>query len=168
MGTSSKNNSMGRLNGMAAGLRKHLMGQVLSINNTEVKVDDLLTEFDSYETQVSTTAVARSAWMQQVGAEQALVLRMKPELVSLEQYLRGRYGQSNAILRDFGLTPRTPPKVKVPVKAAAIVKSAETRVARHTMGKRQKAAIHGTPAAPTEPATPPAPQTGGTAAKPSS
>jgi hypothetical protein len=134
---------MGRLNGLAAGLRKHLMGQALSINNTSVTVTDLLAELDTYPVQITATAAARSAWLQQVAAERAVVLRLKPELVSLEHYLRGRYGQSNPILGDFGLTPRKPPKVAVPVKAAAIEKSAATRVARRTMGKRQKAAVHG-------------------------
>jgi hypothetical protein len=76
-------------------------------------------------------------------------------------------GQVDA-LSDFGLTGRKTPVVSPETRVAAANKAKATREARHTMGKKQKAAIKGTVAptapattapAPTPVATPPAPPT---------
>jgi hypothetical protein len=54
------------------------------------------------------------------------------------------FSRSPDALADFGLTPRKARKALTP---AELVRKAEkakaTREARHTMGKRQKLAIHG-------------------------
>ncbi len=166
MANKSKNNEVGRMNGLAAGLRKHLMGQVLSLNNTPVKVDDLLSRIDAFQAQLQTTAASRAAWTQQVGAGRVLSGVLLPQLLSLEDYLRVTLGAANPQLADYGITPRTPKKPSAPVMAVAVQKSAATREARHTMGKKQKASIHGV--LPAQPAAPPGPPTGGGTTKPSS
>jgi hypothetical protein len=71
----------------------------------------------------------------------------------VKSFLRALYGAGNEALADFGMTARPPRKPTVPTKAAAVEKSAATRTARHTLGTRQKAAIHGAPPAPSGGAT---------------
>lgn len=90
-------------------------------------------------------------------------------------FVRATFGNNPDVLADFGLAPHKVPAPKtVKTKTVAVQKALATRTARHTMGKVQKAAITGTPAATapavtTTPATPappaatppavPAPQT---------
>lgn len=67
--------------------------------------------------------------------------------------LSAQLGADNAELATYGGRPRkVPPALTSEQKLAAVLKAKATRAARHTMGKRQKAAIHGTvpPAGPPE------------------
>jgi hypothetical protein len=86
---------------------------------------------------------------------------------ALRQVVQGMYKQTPGTLADFGLKDRKVTKPSVETLAAAAAKSKATRAARHTMGKKQKQAIHGnvasaapatpspaSPAQPTLPATP--------------
>jgi hypothetical protein len=156
-GKQSKNDMVGRLSAVGAGLKQHFAGQTLTLATAAVKVDDILTTLDGYAAQVAATLKAHAAWTQQVDAERAQKAQVTALLQTVEDFLRGFYGPRNTLLADFGLAVRKPRKPTTPTLATAVQKSAATRVARHTMGPRQKAAIHG-PAA-----TPPAPSgTGGT------
>jgi len=76
----------------------------------------------------------------------------------LRTYILGSYGTAALqMLQDFGFTPPKPRggKKTASTKAQAVVQAKATRVARHTMGKRQKAKIKGT--APAQPVTTPGP-----------
>ncbi len=52
--------------------------------------------------------------------------------------LEGQYGNSPAVLGDFGIVMAKPKAPSVSVKAEALTKSKATRALRHTMGKKQK------------------------------
>ncbi len=72
-------------------------------------------------------------------------------LTDLKTLVKSQLGSSEGVLGDFGFSN---PKRQTPdeaTKAAAVVKRAATRDARHTMGKRQKAGIKGTVPATTAP-----------------
>jgi hypothetical protein len=64
--------------------------------------------------------------------------------VALIAYLRAAYGEQNPILNEFGVPPTVRAKPTAATMAAAKVKAKATRLARHTMGSKQKAAITGT------------------------
>ncbi len=63
---------------------------------------------------------------------------------NLKSYLYGAYGAESPIATQFGFSQKKPAVVSVQVKADAQVKAKATRVARLTMGPKQKADIHGT------------------------
>ena len=67
---------------------------------------------------------------------------------SLRTYILGNYG-ANAVtmLEDFGMAPKAKSPATAATKAQAQVKAKATRKARNTMGKKQKLAITGAPAA---------------------
>jgi hypothetical protein len=65
--------------------------------------------------------------------------------------LEGMFSDSPDTLAAFGLAPIKVASKTVAVKSDAIAKSLATREARHTMGPKQKANIHGTPASPSSP-----------------
>jgi hypothetical protein len=149
----SKQNVIGKMQKLSAGMRQYLVGQVLTLAGKPVKVADLLTEFDTYVAQLTATDVARGAWIAQVEATTAMEENAVDAHVSLlENYLRTYYGPSSQTLIAYGLTPRKVRARTVAEKAETAVKSAATRVARHTLGPRQKDAIHG--AVEPEPSTP--------------
>jgi hypothetical protein len=139
---------------MVSGLTKHYAGQSLPLGGATVKVDDLVADFNKYAPQATTTEAAHTAWTQEVVALDALDQALNASLVLLRSYLRGALGVTNPVLSDFGITPRKSAAKSLAVKAVAAEKSRATRVARHTMGPRQKASIHGVVPAPETPATP--------------
>ena len=145
---------------MSAGLLKHYAGKSLVLGNASVTVDDLVGSFTSYQAQLNAAAAQRAAWLAATKAVEELEeTQINPALVNLHRYLEGVYGVAGAPLADFGMTPRQPAQRSVKAKAEAIDKSLATRVARHTLGERQKAAIHG---AASSPAPAPAPVTADT------
>jgi hypothetical protein len=61
----------------------------------------------------------------------------------LRAYVTGVYGKTSPVLLDFGWSVAKAVTKTVASKAMAVAKSLATREARHTMGKNQKAKIHG-------------------------
>ena len=56
------------------------------------------------------------------------------------------YALQPYVLADFGTEVASRQAPAASTVAEAVTKRADTRAARHTMGKRQKAAVKGTPA----------------------
>jgi hypothetical protein len=154
----SKQYVIGRMQRLSAGLRQHLSGQLLTLAGQSVKVEDVLDELDGYVGQLNTTDAAHANWLAEVKATQVLEDgKINPRVAALENYLRSLYGASSQTLDSFGMTPRKVRARTVRAKAESAAKSAATRVARHTLGPRQKAAIHGVVAPPSETAPPATP-----------
>jgi hypothetical protein len=85
----------------------------------------------------------RAVWLEAVQADRQSYASTKAFLSALAQVLRIAFSDSIENLADFGLDPykkhvRTPDE-----KIAVAAKSKATRAARHTMGKKQRAAIKG-------------------------
>jgi hypothetical protein len=97
----------------------------------------------------------RATWQTAVKADKDERAKTKSFTSGLRQALHVAFDGSIDALADFGLVPRKPHVISPEKKAAATAKALATRAARHTMGKKQKAAIKGTVPA-TAPATPPA------------
>jgi hypothetical protein len=66
-----------------------------------------------------------------------------PVTKAVRRIVQGMFAQSPAILADFGLTPLKVATKSVETKSVAVAKAKATRVARHTMGSRQRAKITG-------------------------
>jgi hypothetical protein len=67
-------------------------------------------------------------------------------------------GEHSNAFAALGFEPRKVGKPSIATRAAAVEKRLATRVARHTAGPRQKAAIHGAPPAPPMPPEPAPPE----------
>ena len=86
----------------------------------------------------------RAAWLQALKVEEDERARTKQYVSGVRQALMVAFGRQIDTLAEFGLTPpalhvRTPEE-----KLAVTAKGKATRLARHTMGPRQKAKITGT------------------------
>jgi hypothetical protein len=117
---------------------------------------DLLAKLQGRLDAANATKAALLAHRQAVEAERASDAVVRPLRAQLKVYLQGRFGKTNTQLQSFGFTPNKVPLKTVLAKATGVAKAAATRVARHTLGKKQKAAIHG--AVPESPAPADAPR----------
>ena len=92
------------------------------------------------------TQLGRASWQTLIKDETAERARTRIEVAGLRQALLAAFAGQVDVLADFGLTGRKV-TVRTPAeKQAAAAKAKATRLARHTMGTRQKAAVTGTTA----------------------
>ena len=145
----SKQNTIGKVQKLSAGIRQYLSGKVLTLAGKSVTAEDLLKGLDGYVAQLNSTDAAHASWIAEVQTTAALETgEINPQIEALESYLRSLYGATSQTLVSFGLTPKKAPKRTSAEKAETAAKSAATRVARHTLGPKQKASIHGVVAPP--------------------
>ncbi len=134
---------------MQAGLEKNLKGKTLQVNNATLKVDDVIATFDAFLAQVAATDAANADWKTLLAAlTSTQKTSINPLMSGLARVFEAAYGPQNQILVEFGLTPRRTPARTLKSKTTGVAKGKATRVARGTMGSKQKAAIHGTVPAP--------------------
>ena len=86
----------------------------------------------------------RATWLAAVQDEKNERARTKMLFSGLKQALLVAFAGQLDALAAFGLTPPDARHVTPEQRVAAAAKAQATRAARHTMGKRQKAAIKGT------------------------
>ena len=141
-------------------------GRIIQGVNAHITVPIMLGGQSTTATQIvsvftaaiqATTALdtAKAAYQQKLAAQQAAFTAAHATAAMLKSYVLGAYGKTNPIVTDFGWSIAKAAVISVKVKAGAAVKSAATRVARHTMGSKQKAAIVGTVAPAAAPAVSP-------------
>jgi hypothetical protein len=132
---------------MVAGIAKHYAGQSLVLNNTAMTADELIARLNLLPAQVATAAATQTLAKTQLATADATAKDLAQLMSALHSTIRGRFGTANPSVEDFGMSPFKRGVRTVANKVEAIAKSLATRAERHTMGKRQKAAIHGTVAA---------------------
>ncbi len=164
MGTSSKTSKSSRasrINAMAAGIQKHFSNlAALQLGNASYTPAALVTLLQSDITLSNKATASRAQLTTDVQAAKASHATVDPLLRFLHAFVVGQFGdgQSSAtILADFGLSPRKVPVKSADAKAKAAAQSKATRVARGTLGPKEKSKVKGV--VPAEP-----PTTGGTAA----
>ncbi len=114
---------------------------------------DLQTQLQAHVDTMNSLSDAHAKVAQLVAQEKSQKAAVTPILSGIRNYAAGQYGEKSPEFASFGFTPKKQGIRTVETKASAVEKQLATRVARHTMGKRQRAAIHGVPASP--PATGP-------------
>lgn len=115
-----------------------------NIDGETLSRDQVIANLNAFITTVEATKAARQQWTTAVEEEHDAL----PVVMALRQNLRGilqaRLGGKGASgLTAFGFNPAKSPKQSVTGKATAVVKTAATRKARHTLGKVQKQSIKG-------------------------
>jgi hypothetical protein len=167
--SNSKKNVIVKMQRLSAGLRQYLSGQLLNLAGKSIKAEDMAKQLDGYVAQLASNDATKNAWTAQLEVTRVLEDTLDPQITALEKYLQSLYGPSSSTLGNYGLTPQKARTRTVKEKGEAIDKGAATRVARHTLGPRQKAAIHGVVEPETSPPTtssnPPSPPTSADAIK---
>jgi hypothetical protein len=104
----------------------------------------IVAAFTAFLQAITDLEAAKTAYQQALVAEEAAAAVADPLVALLKAYAQGTYGKSSPTLTDFGFALAKPGVKTAKVKAAAAEKSKATRVARNTLGSKQKAGIHGT------------------------
>jgi hypothetical protein len=105
--------------------------------------DQVVAQLNTVITAAEATKTAHKQWLTTVADERSTLSDVTPLRQSIRSILQGRFGKGGPALTSFGFSPAKPPKKTAETKAAAAVKTAATREARHTMGTVQKKAIKG-------------------------
>jgi hypothetical protein len=131
-----------RFQGLSHGITQHINAPV-TLGNQAVTPQQMLAVFQAVAQTNTDLDAARSVAKAKLQARNTALAVARKLALALEAYLVVTYGKDNPVLADFGIVvqqalPKTPE-----VKALAAAKAKATRAARHTMGPRQKAAIHG-------------------------
>ena len=92
----------------------------------------------------ASTAASKAAWQDAVAAERATIAASKATLSAVRAALAVMFAGCAELLADFGLKPRKARRtLTTEEKTQAAAKARATRAARHTMGPRARAKIHG-------------------------
>ena len=134
------------------------------IGGASATTKDIVAALQSRVDTAKAAASARATWLAAVQADRAERDKTKTFVSGLRQALLVAFVGQVDTLAQFGLTPRRARVVSPEQRVAAAAKAKATRTARHTMGKKQKAAIKGmvvptvpAPAVPTLPTPNPTP-----------
>jgi hypothetical protein len=138
-----------------AGVNKHLANNTsLPIAGEAFTPVTLTAVFQEEIAAIGEADASKTTWRQKVADAKAAKTRARAVRKALKRYLLGTFGDGAVgVLEDFGFTvPKAPGRKTVASKAQAVVQAKATRDARHTMGKVQRKAVKGKPAAaPTPP-----------------
>ena len=141
----SASNESARVKKLIAGANLHMSGITnVTLNNVLYTPSTLLAFLQSYVDLFDSVQAAKATYVDKLKTQRTLAPPLRLIVAAFVAYVRAAFGSSPEVLNDFGLKPhkaKTPPTAEQKVKAA--VKAKATRAARHTLGKRQKLAIHG-------------------------
>jgi hypothetical protein len=153
---------------IVSGVQKHYpSGQMTLASQTFNLPSDLVKAIQADIDVTDAADKARADWLAAVQAQTDSHQKVGPVLRAFERQVLAQFGDTqdaSSTLADFGYAP---PKVAVKssaTKTAAAELGRATRVARHTMGSKQKQQVKGTLTPVSPPATPASPPAAGPAA----
>jgi hypothetical protein len=133
----------------------------IPVNGVQMTGAQLATLFGGHVAEIGALVKAKAQLHDQVLAQRSSQANSRAAALALKAWVVGTYGASSPQATTLGFQPANRHPASVATKADAQVKSKATREERHTMGKRQKAGIHGTvstaPSPSPAPAAPPVP-----------
>jgi hypothetical protein len=137
------------------GLKKH-QGTLppFLIAGRPMTVADVIADLQSRLDASQAATAAKATWLNAVKNDHDERVRTKGVLAGVRECMLVAFDGQIDRLSDLGLIARKTGVLTPEQKLVAIAKGQATRLARHTMGKNQKMAIHGAPAtgdAPGEP-----------------
>jgi hypothetical protein len=149
---------------LISGVQKHFpSGQMTLAGQTFNLPSDLVQHIQADIDATDAADKVRADWLAGVQVQSDSHQKVGPVLRALKRQVLARFGDTqdaSSTLADFGYAPPKVTAKSAVTKATAADKGRATRVARHTMGSKQKLQVKGTvPAAPqpAAPASPPSP-----------
>jgi hypothetical protein len=142
--SNGKNTRMASDEKLIEGTNKHpSKGEILDGRTYSVK--ELVSILQERVNVSAEVVAARAEWRAKVRAERDKLKETDKLVSAYRQTILLRYASWNHILADFGLAPRkTRRELTAVEKLERVARAKSTRDARHTVGSRQKARIHGT------------------------
>jgi ABC-type hemin transport system ATPase subunit len=137
--------------GMIEGMALHFQGtDLIVLDGIRYTREDLTALLRRRIAAAREVIAAKAAWQTAVTRERAVAAKTARTISALRQTVHLMFASQLEALADFGVTPH---KEKRPLtseeKLVVVAKILATRRARHTLGKRQRAAIQGGATPPT-------------------
>ena len=155
MATQSRVERLDQNRKVEAGTQKYLKKDLV-LNGEKLSPKDISAAFQS-EIDASDTVDQLTLKLQAARKTQkAASVRSRSITTAIKALVVSQYGDASPVLAEFGFAPRKLANKTVAEKMVAVERSLATRAARHTMGSKQKASVHGDVSAPAA-ATSPAP-----------
>jgi hypothetical protein len=127
-----------------AAIQKYLMQMTaITIAGVTQTPQQLIQQFQTYMQTADAATQARATFLSAAATARTTQTASRPFRRGFRSFIENTFADPS-ILAEFGLPPHKTATVTVDTKAAAAAKSLATRKARHTLGKQQKKAIHGT------------------------
>jgi hypothetical protein len=120
----------------------------IPINGVVMTAAQIVAQIQSHLDSVTALDTLRAQATAALATERARQNTVKATVLCVRSYVTSMFGEQSAQYASLGFTPRKPAQKSAKSKATAVDKTLATRAARHTMGKNQKAEIHGVVAAP--------------------
>jgi hypothetical protein len=157
---------------LIAGTSKHLgNGAQVTFAGGSYTATEITSKLQKLVTLRNNVEAAKASTRVKLAAEAADMPALRTFMGALVTYVKAVYGSAPDVLADFGVFPKARAPMTVEAKTAAAAKRRATRVARNTLGSKQKKDIKGdvtgitvTPVVATKPstATPATPTAGAT------
>ena len=139
----SKAISQARDTQVIAGIAAHFTGATMfQFDGVAYKAKEIQQILQGRIDAASVTSAARAKWLTAAAAEQEKTTEVESILLGLKSHLVTTYGAKSQIVADFGFIPKKK-KTTAETTATAVEKRAATRVARGTVGKKEKLKIKG-------------------------
>ena len=144
-------------------ITKHFTKKSVVIDGVDLGAKDLVAFFQSVIDTEDAVDLANATQREAIKARQLAEQRAARIAKALEGVVGAAYGESSKAFAEFGFVARKRGTKSAETKALAADKLRATRAARHTMGVRQKAALHGSTPPPPAHEPPTTTTNGGTA-----
>lgn len=136
-----------QLTDLIDGLAKDPPGgmDMLLVEGQGVPLADLGAELEKYRDMYQAVEDAEEQYRVALSARGTIEAIAQRRCNAVRGALRGTLGKTNPVLSHYGVTPaKTPRQLTADEKLLKVERAKATRVARHTMSKKQKLAIKGT------------------------
>jgi hypothetical protein len=104
---------------------------------------DLIAVYDQLVESEDTVASSKATYRESIASRSVATQKGARITKALQGIVAAAFGEESKAYAEFGFAPRKTTDKSAETKALAVEKLRATRAARHTMGSRQKAAVHG-------------------------
>jgi hypothetical protein len=154
----TRDDQLKKLGDLIVGLQKHEQDlATFVIAGKKYAVAEVIAVLQARYDATHAVITTKATWQAAVKTDHEGRASGQVFLTGVRQTLLTAFAGAVNNLADFGLVGRKPRSVSPEAQVATSAKAKATRVARHTMGKNQKALIHGSVPATTPVASPVAP-----------
>lgn len=129
---------------LIVGLRKNYApAETFRMPGGTLTRDELAARLQRFIASAEKTKAKQREYLAAVQAERRTFAELRSTYDCAVSILRGHHGKASRQLLEFGIAPAKPRQVSVATQLVAVEKANATRIARGTMGKRQREKIHG-------------------------
>jgi len=142
----NKRERLSRNRMISAGLAKYFKKTVILNNGTAIKAADAIKLFDAASTAEQNATTARAQFIKSVNLAKEADAQVRALVLPIKNLVAGVFGKDSPVMAELGFVSQGQ-RPSAETRLEAVEKSRATRVARGTMGSRQRAAVHGTSSA---------------------